>query len=307
MDEGVGTLTVEEKVQLKKVDLPNGETIAYREREGGSKKLLLIHGNMNSSKHWDILFENLAPEYKVYAMDMRGFGESSYYNPIYTIKDLSDDIKLFVEQIGLKDFSIMGWSLGAPVCMQFVADYPSYCNKLILLAPGSTRGYPVYELTSEGLPDINKRLKTFEEIKHDSVRVVPTETAYANKNRDLLRYVFNATIYTKNQPQPDRYEEYIDDMLTQRNYAETVHALNQFNISDEYNGLVEGNGLAKTIQIPSLVLRGDRDLIVTQEMAEEIITDIGENARFVELKDCGHSPLVDDITQLVEVVSDFLK
>jgi len=39
------------KVQYKQVDLPNGERISYREREGGEKKLLLIHGNMTSSKH----------------------------------------------------------------------------------------------------------------------------------------------------------------------------------------------------------------------------------------------------------------
>ena len=28
-------------------------------------------------------------------------------------------------------------------------------------------------------------------------------------------------------------------------------------------------------------------------MAKEIIEDLGDVARFVELKDCGHSPLVD--------------
>lgn len=32
------------KVTLKKVDLPNGETLAYRERDGGEENVLLIHG-----------------------------------------------------------------------------------------------------------------------------------------------------------------------------------------------------------------------------------------------------------------------
>lgn len=296
-----------EKILLKKVDLPNGETIAYREREGGDKKLLLIHGNMNSSKHWDVLIESIDPIFKVYAMDLRGFGESSYKTPIYSIKELSDDIKLFVDQIKLTDFSMIGWSLGAPVCMQFVADNPNYCQKLILLAPGSTRGYALYEVGENGLPDITKRLHTFEQVKNDLTKVVPTETAYANKNREFLRYVFDAVIYTKNKPDPKRYEEYIDDMLTQRHYAETVHALNYFNISDEHNGLIEGNGQARSIMIPTLVLRGDRDLVITKQMAKEIVNDIGENARLLDLVDCGHSPLIDDLDQLLQIVSEFLE
>ncbi|MDZ5470253.1 alpha/beta hydrolase [Bacillus sp. 31A1R] len=293
-------MTLKEKVQLKKVEIPNGETIAYREREGGTKNLLLIHGNMTSSKHWDVLIEKIDPEFKVFAMDMRGFGESSYNQAIYSIKELSDDIKLFVDEIELYGFSIVGWSLGAPVCMQFVADYPDYCNRLILLAPGSTRGFAMYAPSSE------QRLETFDQVKIDPTKVVPTETAYRKKDRAFLKFVYDAVIYTKNQPDPNRYEEYLDDMLTQRNYAETVHALNQFNISHEHNGLVQGNGLASSINIPTLVLRGDHDLVITEQMTKEILDDIGENARFVELKDCGHSPLIDDLDQLLEVMTEFL-
>ena len=49
-------------VQYKHVQLPNGETIAYQEREGGHKKVLLIHGNMTSSVHWDLVLENMDPK-----------------------------------------------------------------------------------------------------------------------------------------------------------------------------------------------------------------------------------------------------
>ena len=49
-------------------------------REGGEKIVILVHGNMTSSKHWDVLIESLDPKYKVYALDLRGFGESSYHD-----------------------------------------------------------------------------------------------------------------------------------------------------------------------------------------------------------------------------------
>lgn len=293
------------KVVLKNVKISNGETIAYREREGGDKNLLLIHGNMTSSKHWDLLIDKMDSQFKIFAIDMRGFGESTYHSPIKSIKDFSDDVKLFVEEIGLNDFSVAGWSTGGAVAMQFVADYPDQCQRLVLLASASTRGYPYFELTKEGLIDVNNRLQTYEEVRNAN-RTAVMQGAYDLKNRDFLKATWNMLIYTKNQPNHELYEEYVDDMLTQRNLAEVYHALNSFNISSIHNGLTMGTNQAKDILIPTLVLRGDRDFVIPEYMAKEIMNDLGNNARFVELKDCGHSPLVDDLDQLLHVMTDFL-
>lgn len=286
--------------------LPNGETMFYREREGGKQKVLLIHGNMTSSKHWDLLMDKMDPRYKIYALDLRGFGLSTYETPITSIKDFSDDVKLFVDEIGLSDFSIVGWSMGGAVGMQFAADYPGECEKLVLLASASTRGYPFYGMNPTGLPHLNFRLKTIEEVRKDP-KTQAMQGAYDSSNRGLLKATWNMSIYTKNQPDANKYEEYIDDMLTQRNLAEVYQALNIFNISSQHNGLTKGTNQAKDIVIPALVLHGERDLVVNEQMAKEIMNDLGENARFIELKDCGHSPLVDDLEQLNHVISEFLE
>lgn len=299
-------MTVKRLVEMKKVELSNGETMSYREREGGEQKVLFIHGNMTSSKHWDILIDQMDPKYKLYAIDMRGFGKSTYHTPIRSIKDFSDDVKLFVDEINLTDFAIIGWSTGGAVAMQFVADYPGVCEKLILLASASTRGYPFYGTTSEGLPDLNNRFQTYEDVKNDANRTIAIQSAYDSSNRGFLKMMWNMLIYTKNQPSPEKYEEYVDDMLTQRNLAEVYHSLNTFNISARNNGLVEGTDQAKLISLPTLVLRGERDMVISEAMAKEIMEDLGENASFIELKDCGHSPLVDDLEQVVTVVSNFL-
>jgi pimeloyl-ACP methyl ester carboxylesterase len=291
-------------VTLKEVQLTNGETIAYREREGGEKKILLIHGNMTSSKHWDLVLNNMAEEFKLYALDLRGFGNSSYNQLITSIKDFSDDVKLFVDEIGLKDFAIVGWSTGGAVAMQFAADYPDYCNKLILLASESTRGYPFDGKLNEN--DEPRRFSRYEDIKYDLIRTIPVQAAYDTNNVELLKLIWNAVIYTKNQPVPDIYDEYVQDMRTQRNLAEVHHSNNTFNISHHHNGLVEGNGLVDQINVPVLVLRGDRDFVITAEMTRELVEDLGAKAKFVELKDCGHSPLVDDLPQLLKEMTDFL-
>lgn len=293
-------------VQMKTIDLPNGETIAYQEREGGKKQVLLIHGNMTSSKHWDLVLENMDPDYKLYAIDLRGFGHSTYHQGIRSIEDFSEDVKEFADGIGLNEFAIIGWSLGGAVGMQFAADYPGRCTKLVLLASASTRGYPFYGTSWFGQLIFDHRLRTYHEIKMDLGKTIPIQFAIETKCRPFIKTMWNTLVYTKNEPDHKRYDEYIDDTFTQRNLAAVYHALNIFNISDKHNGLVKGNGLAKRINIPVLVLRGERDYIMTEQMAEEIVTDIGDNAQFIELKDCGHSPLIDDLEQLLQIVTDFL-
>ncbi len=293
-------------VQYKSVELPNGETIAYQERAGGEKRVLLIHGNMTSSKHWDLVLENMDPDYKLYAIDLRGFGRSTYHQEIRSIEDFSEDVKDFVDRIGLDEISIVGWSSGGAVGMQFAADYPGRCTKLVLLGSASTRGYPFYGTSWFGQLIFDHRLRTYHEIKMDLGKTIPIQFAIDTKCNPFLKTMWSTLVYTKNQPDKKRYNEYIDDTCTQRNLAAVYHALNIFNISDKYNGLVKGSNLAKNINIPVLVLRGDRDYIMTEQMAQEIVADIGSNAKFIELKDCGHSPLIDDLDQLLQVIINFL-
>ncbi|WP_010283461.1 intracellular short-chain-length polyhydroxyalkanoate depolymerase [Bacillus timonensis] len=294
-------------IELKTINLANGETLGYREREGGNKIVLLIHGNMSSSKHWDVVMENLDSDYKLYAVDMRGFGISTYHTPVQSIKDFSDDIKLFVEELGLSDFTIAGWSTGGAVGMQFVADYPGLCSKLILLASASTRGFPFYGLGADGQMDVSKRLKTLDDIRNDLARTIPIQTAYDTRDKNVLKAIWNAAIYTKNQPDEAHYDEYLEDMLTQRNLADVYYSLNTFNISHQHNGLTEGNGQVDHIKIPVLVLRGDRDYVVLENMAKEIMADLGDNATFVELEDCGHSPLIDNLELLLKNMHEFME
>lgn len=291
---------------LKKVKLGNGETITYRERPGGEEVIVLVHGNMTSSQHWDILIDSLDPLYTVIAPDLRGFGGSSYNQRITSIRDFSEDLHDFTQQLGLETFSLVGWSTGGAVAMQFTADHPEPVQKLVLLASASTRGYPFYGVKPDGSMDLENRLRTIEEIEADPGKTKPMQGLYDTGNREGLKAVWNAVIYTKRQPDPERYEVYVDDMLTQRNLADVYHALNTFNISAIDNGVTQGTDQAKDIRVPVLVLRGDRDLVVTKEMADEIMEDLGNNALFVPLEDNGHSPLIDDLDGLKQAIESFL-
>ncbi|MGM9988121.1 MAG: alpha/beta fold hydrolase [Bacillaceae bacterium] len=292
------------EIVLKSIPLPNGENMAYRERQGGEEVVLFIHGNMISSKHWEPVLENFDEAYTLYAVDMRGFGLSTYHHHIRSIKELSEDIKLFVTERGLTSFHLVGWSTGGAVAMQYAATYPDECKSITLLASASTRGYP-FMLTNDGVSF--ERALTYEEVANDSIRTIPVQQAYNERDKEYLRQLWNTLIYRRNQPPADIYDAYLDDLCTQRNLADIYYALNMFNISHVHNGFVAGTGEVGQIICPVHIMHGDEDIVITKEMTEELIEDLGERATFTQLKGCGHSPLVDDLSQLLQEMHLFLK
>ncbi|OPA80111.1 alpha/beta hydrolase [Paenibacillus selenitireducens] len=292
-------------ITLQTVDLPNGETLGYRVREGGDEVLLLVHGNMNSSQHWDLVMEHIDAKFTVIAIDMRGFGVSTYQTPITSLQDFTADLKMFIDAIGLERFALMGWSTGGGVIMQFAADYPEQVSKLILLASMSTRGYPFFAEHADGSIDVSRRVTTYEDICSLQYNRVKVE-ANRNRDREFNRMLYNAVIYDRHQPSPERYEAYLDDMLTQRNLMDVYHALNRFNISHTDHEAGCGTGAAARIQAPMLVLWGEHDKVITESMMRELIGDLGDRARLCILENCGHSPLVDDLPQLLKHMEDFL-
>ena len=291
---------------LNSIELPNGETMGYRKLGEGDKVLILVHGNMSTSKHWDTVMESMPSEYTTYAIDMRGFGISTYNTPVNSLKDFSEDLKLFVDAIGIKKFNLAGWSTGGGVAMHFAIDYPEYVEKLILVESVGIKGYPIFKKDASGQPIIGEFLKTKEEIENDPVQVVPILNAYRDKNKAFLRVVWDSAIYLFGKPTEERYEEYLDAMLTQRNLVDIDYSLVHFNISDEHNGVVEGSGEVHKIKAPTLVIQGKNDLVVPQDMGIGIAKGIGENARLELLDNGGHAPMTDDLDRFMNLILSFM-
>ncbi|PFD34309.1 alpha/beta hydrolase [Bacillus cereus] len=289
------------------VSLSNGETIAYQEVGRQNKEILvLIHGNMTSSQHWDLVIEQLQDQYHIYAIDLRGFGQSTYNKSIDSLQDFAGDVKLFTDQLKLEKFSLMGWSMGGGVAMEFTASHPTFVEKLILVESVGMKGYPIFKKDINGQPIVSSLLKTKEEIAQDPVQIIPVVDAIKNMNKVYYRTVWDLLIYTHNQPESERYEKYLDDMLTQRNFVDVNYSLVTFNISDEHNGVVQGNGHIHRIQAPTLVIQGDRDYVVPQVVGEELAKHL-PNAKLTILEDCGHSPFIDCLDVFIQHVENWLE
>lgn len=293
--------------EIKYVNLSNGERMAYREMGKGENTLLLIHGNMSSGLHFLPIIERLPEDFKAYVPDLRGFGESSYHNRFDSLKDLSEDVFEFVSALGLKGFTMVGWSTGGGICMQFEADHPGFADKLVLIESVSYRGYPLYMKDAAGQAIPGAVYESKEAMAMDAVQVAPALTAMEKKDFAFMSWLWDAAIYSNSKPEPEYNSLYIKETLKQRNLVDIDWSLATFNLSHQHNGYTEGSGLIDKIEIPVLSFWGEKDYVVFEDMVRSTVEAIGENAEFIVLQNSGHSPLVDCPDLLSQKIFDFVR
>ncbi len=259
---------------------------------------------MSSSIHWDIVFERIDDRFALYAMDVRGFGDSSYENPADSIADFAADVPLFADAVNIDDFHLWGWSAGSAIAMQVAASVPKRVRRLVLMAPPSTQGLPVFEKDTN-LQPTNTVLTTRAELAEDPVSVAPVLAALEKGDARAMKEIWSQAIFVNGTPDEERFDRYIEETLKQRCLLDIDYALVHFNISTEDNGIEPGTGEVTNIDAPTLVLRGEDDLIVSREMSERVTREI-DDARHVELAGCGHAPAVDDPERLLLEAESFL-
>lgn len=290
---------------FKKIHIGN-EILAYREGGVGTRNLLLIHGNMSSSAHFDHLMEQLYDDFKIYAVDLRGFGHSSYHERFDSLKALSDDLELFIDKLRLKDLEVLGWSTGGGVAMYLAIQCPSVVKRLILLESVGITGYPMFKKDAAGQPILTELLMTKEDIAADPLQVAPVLAAIENKDAAFYKAVWNAAIYTAgNQPEANDYDRYVAEMLLQRNLVDIDYALTRFNISEGPNGYGPGSGEITQIKCPVTIIQGAKDFVVPMQMAEGIYEALKENATLNVLENSGHNPMVDQMDEVVRLIKEF--
>ncbi len=136
-------------------------------------------------------------QYHIYAIDLRGFGQSTYHRPIDSLRDFADDVKLWINELQLKEFSLMGWSMGGGVAMEFVASHKELVKNLILVESVGMKGYPIFKKDVNGQPIVSTLLKTKEEIAQDPVQIVPVLEAIKKDEQALLPNVMEyVNLYT---------------------------------------------------------------------------------------------------------------
>src|SRR3954471_6487053 len=116
------------------IDL-HGHRVDYRVA-GQGPPVVLIHGMVNSSRHWEQVALRLADRYTVIAPDLIGHGDSATPRGDYSLGAHAAVIRDVLSAIGVERATMVGHSLGGGVAMQFFWQFPQRTERLALVSSG---------------------------------------------------------------------------------------------------------------------------------------------------------------------------
>ena len=117
------------------VDLSNART-RYIEAGQGEKHLLLLHGIglTSSADNFQLVMDDLASDFHVYALDLLGYGKGTRTIEAGPTFDLTvDHLREFMDAKGIEKASIVGHSAGGWVAGLLAYESPQRFEKLVLL------------------------------------------------------------------------------------------------------------------------------------------------------------------------------
>ena len=105
--------------------------------------VVLVHGNVSSSRFFAELMATLPAQYRVIAPDLRGFGKSepAPVDATRGVQDFADDVLAMLDTLGVDRAHFVGWSVGAAVIQQIAIDPPDRVRSLTLESPMAPFGF----------------------------------------------------------------------------------------------------------------------------------------------------------------------
>ena len=244
----------------------------YYEDHGAGKPVVLIHGYPLSGASWERQTTALlAAGHRVITYDRRGFGKSSQPTAGYDYDTFADDLHTLVTTLELRDFALVGFSMGGGEVVRYLGKYGSEgVRKAAILS-----GIPPYLLKAPDNPDgVDKTV-------FDGI-----ETAIKAD-----RYVF-FTEFFKNFYNTDvLLGKRISEQAVQASWNVAVGASATATFECVHTWYTDFRKDFGRIDIPTLVMHGDADRILPASASGARTAKLIDGARFVEVKGGPHAIL----------------
>ena len=127
----------------------NGVSLHVAEAGEGSPALVFLHYWGGSSRTWVPVIQSLSQTNRCVAIDFRGWGLSGEAED-YGLETLAGDVIAVVGDLGLREFIVVGHSMGGKVAQLVAARRPAGLKGLILVAPTPPTSLHVPEEERQG-------------------------------------------------------------------------------------------------------------------------------------------------------------
>lgn len=247
----------------------NGLTIHYQV-EGSGPLLILLHGVASSLHTWDGWVESLKSHYRIYRLDLPGFGLTGPDSaPNRTsVEYMTNMLDGFVSKLGLERFFLVGSSLGGFYAWNYAAEYPEKLYKMVLM---NAAGYP------QDMP-FWLGVASFPGVHWLSPYMMP---------RFMLDWSIESAYADPDQIEESTKQRYFDLSQRRGNRASYVEHFRQLRkMSDEagYSNNV------KDVLVPTLLMWGDKDEWIPLDVMTEFHRDLAYS-EYIIYEGVGHLPM----------------
>jgi pimeloyl-ACP methyl ester carboxylesterase len=119
---------------VRQTVMVHGCSIAY-ECVGEGEAIVFVHGLSGSTLWWQRNIPELALHYRLYLMDLPGFGSMRRHSRYFRLEKAAEWLYAWTEAIGLDSFYLVGHSMGGYICMDLAVQHPEKVKRLILVSP----------------------------------------------------------------------------------------------------------------------------------------------------------------------------
>ena len=266
----------------KFIDL-DGRSTHYIEK-GEGEVIILLHGFFYDSYLWDSNIEVLAKQFKVYAVDLWGFGYSTREPLDYGYQLYSDQVLMFMDALGIQKASLAGQSMGGGTAIWFCVQHRQRVNRLILIdAAGVPHGLP---LTGKffNLPMVGE---FFLGLKNNLIR---------RKNLADV-FIYNKELIT---------DSYFENVTRFHKIKDTTERLLTILRKKFFHTLSDQLEQLSQLDVPILIVWGREDKAIPLQKGQEM-HKILKDSRFEILDNAGHVPNYECAEEFNKLALDFLR
>lgn len=250
----------------------------YYELRGPSdgEVLVLSNGILMSTASWKIQISDLSKFMQVLVYDCRGMWQSDHPDEQYTMETHADDLFELLNALHIDKAHIAGISYGSEISMVFALKYPQKTKSLMIF---------------DGVSQIDPLLKSFGDTWIAAAKA---------KDADLLLKVttplnFSEKWIRKNsQLLPVLEAKY--RTLDFDAFLRLMDCFNDLNITEDL----------PHIQVPTLVVVGEKDILKTRSYSEKIAERIPQSEFFI-VPGSGHAMCLENPGEFNTLVLGFVK
>jgi pimeloyl-ACP methyl ester carboxylesterase len=249
-------------------------TVSYIDM-GKGETMVLLHGFCGSKSYWEKIIPSLSENYRVIAPDLPGHGDSANLRDNYTIEDIADHMKDFIDQLNLLQVTMFGHSLGGYITLAFAEKYSDRLNGFSLV---HSTAFPDSDEAKKG------REAGIEIVKQEGIQVFID---------GLVPKLFS----------PANLETHAEDVDTTKEIGYSTLPQGAMSTLMAMKNRPDRNPVLKETSLPVLLLAGEEDQIIP---AEKTFSVSKSTIKQVMIKNSGHMSMYENPNKLLSVIKDFM-